>query len=80
MPEYAYLIPQIKALLGMPSAIGAAHVLGHTIKCQIELSARHTRGLAMTDGENNERFQSFLVRFRSQLKYSSPINFMRTLG
>ena len=75
----SWLIPKLEALLTMPSAIGATHVLGHQLQCQVHLSARNVPGLGMTDGENNERFQSFLVRFRSRLKYASPHNFRLTL-
>ena len=77
-PEEPFSVA-LTGLLDMLTALGVAHVLGHVIECQIYKSARHTQGLGLTDGENNERFQAFIVNFKSQLKASSPINFRITL-
>ena len=63
----------------MKSGIGAAHALGHTIFCQLNLSVRTILGLGTSDGEQNERVQSLLIGYIRQLKYSTPLNFRRFL-
>jgi hypothetical protein len=74
------LIAAIKSILNMTSAVGAAHVLGHQLLCQLLESARHIPGLGTTDGENCERFQAYLIYFRNQLKYCNPMNFRKFLA
>jgi len=71
--------PMLDQLLSMKSGTGAAHVLGHQLRCQLYDSVRTLIGLGLTDGENNERVQSMLVNYVRQLKYQSPINFRKFL-
>ena len=61
------LIPAITKLLNMKSGVGIGHVLGHQILCHLTKSARTIVGFGTTDGENCERFQSYLVYFKNQL-------------
>ena len=73
------IVPALDRLLAMQSGTGAAHVLGHQLRCQLYDNVRTLLGLGLTDGENNERVQSMLVDYVRQLKYQSPLNFRKFL-
>ena len=81
LPDHVeYLREPIEELISTPHGIGAGHVIGHQIKCQLNLWVRHLLGAGTTDGENNERLHSRVIGFVRQLKYRSPVNFRRLLG
>ena len=80
LPPDSIMRPALDTLLKMAHGVGAAHVLGHKLECQLNLSARSMLGVGTCDGEGNERVQSLFVWYVTQLKYASPLNFRRFLS
>ena len=59
--------------------IGALHVFGHQLLCQLKLSVRRVMGMGLTTGEECEQFNSRIVACSASLRKMRYVNTCKCL-